>query len=278
VLHYLNSPCRQKTLCLIFGAPPAVISKYLSEGMAQLSVALSKCHEARIKWPKSNEEYDHLCGLMTKREPNIHDVFGVVDGLSLPKKSPKDADVQNAYYNGWSSGVRVSNVVAWGSDGCIIAASYNCPGSWHDAAIARPIYSALRSTPSGRGLIADTAFPRSGDMAARIRTGLKEGDLDKATSRGEQRRMLAYHRVVTSLRQAAEWGMRFIQGSFARLYLPLPVENDKCELLLRVVLLLCNYRTRTVGFNQIATVFNPVWQPSIQDASYDRIAEYYRIT
>jgi len=38
----------------------------------------------------------------------------------------------------------------------------NCPGSWHDSKVARPIYMKLRDkTPEGYYLVADTAFPHS---------------------------------------------------------------------------------------------------------------------
>ena len=74
--------------------------------------------------------------------------------------------------------------------------------------------------------------------------------------------MKAMHRDVTTVRQAAEWGMRHLQSGFARLRVPLLLDVVARRLLLDACVLLHNFRVRTVGLSQIRTVYTPIWQQS----------------
>ncbi|KAJ1406173.1 hypothetical protein B484DRAFT_300118, partial [Ochromonadaceae sp. CCMP2298] len=67
--------------------------------------------------------------------------------------------------------------------------------------------------------------------------------------------LLARHGLYISLRQAAEWGMRALQGSFSRLKSRLPSDAKKRGRIILSILLLSNLRTHYVGLNQISTVF-----------------------
>ena len=71
------------------------------------------------------------------------------------------------------------------------------------------------------------------------------------------------HIATTSIRQAAEWGMRVLQGCFGRLRLPLPWDADARKRILLCCLHLSNLRTRVMGINQIRTVFDPNYIPNI---------------
>ena len=54
-----------------------------------------------------------------------------------------------------------------------------------------------------------------------------------------------------------------IQGSFARLRVPLPISSaQQRQRLLENCLRLSNVRTRCVGVNQIRNVYMPIWQDS----------------
>lgn len=71
------------------------------------------------------------------------------------------------------------------------------------------------------GVLADSAFPVRKELFGRIRTPLKKGDLERASP--ECRAGLAkMSAAITSLRQAAEWGMGSTPKVFRRLQLPLP--------------------------------------------------------
>ena len=87
--------------------------------------------------------------------------------------------------------------------------------------------------------------------------------------------ILRQHDVYVSLRQASEWGMRALQGSFARLKSRLESDAEQREELVLAIIYLHNYRTEEVGLNQIATVFNEEYEQYINIEGYDRIARYY---
>ena len=57
---------------------------------------------------------------------------------------------------------------------------------------------------------------------------------------------------ATSMRQAAEWGMRAIQGSFPRLKDRMQYEeNGQRKEILEFITLLYNFRCKFVGLNQL---------------------------
>ena len=63
---------------------------------------------------------------------------------------------------------------------------------------------------------------------------------------------------ATSMRQAAEWGMRALQGSFPRLKCRIVYEEKgERQLIIESIVLLYNWRANTVGINQIRTTFMP---------------------
>jgi len=277
-LHWLCSRGEERLLCPIFGLPSSTLNRIKGKAITALDQALGSMHRARIAWP-SSQEIKQFCGLVAAREPRLPNVFGFVDGLFLPIRKPTDPKDDPAYYNGMSKMHGIANVLAYSPDGCIMFASYNNPGCWHDAACSEVLFRVLHEkTPRGYSIVADSAFPSSKLMATRILTPLKASSRlpDDADAR---RDAIARHNVVTSLRQAAEWGMRSVQASFPRIKLPdgLPADKHKRARILFIIFRLFNFRVRVVGVNQIRTVFHPQWHvPASCEPNYDRIAKYYR--
>ncbi len=115
----------------------ASISRDLRRGLAALDAALPGLAEARVVWPADVEgELEVASTLVGEREPRMRGCVGFVDGLSITISDDGDPFVQNAYYNGWYAGCRVQNILVYGPSGCIIYASCNAPGSWHDSTVA----------------------------------------------------------------------------------------------------------------------------------------------
>ena len=81
--------------------------------------------------------------------------------------------------------------------------------------------------------------------------------------------------IHTSLRQASEWGMRGMQGTFPRCKKHLPSDSDKWQLVLEAIVLVHNFCSDYVGFNQRRTVFDPEYVRVESLEGYDRIAQYY---
>jgi hypothetical protein len=71
---------------------------------------------------------------------------------------------------------------------------------------------------------------------------------------------MKFYEQIVSARQAADWGMHCLQGSFGRLKMPMPADDAQFRQLL---IILCahlhNARARIVGINQIRTVYEGIW-------------------
>ena len=71
------------------------------------------------------------------------------------------------------------------------------------------------------------------------------------------------------MRQSAEWGMRCLQGSFPRLKERfIYEERGERALMLRLVVLIYNYRVNTVGINQIRNIYMP-WLEEDSNTFFD---------
>ncbi|KAK0523144.1 hypothetical protein OC835_006348 [Tilletia horrida] len=176
-----------------------------------------------------------------------------------PIFQPSDIDEQNACYNGWLGDTYCSQVIVFLANGEIAWVCSNCPGYWHDAKIARGLYTLLADpsrTPPSSFILADSAFPYGKDVADRILSKPKENVATRETDTSK----ISLWAAITRQRQAAEWGMRALQGAFGRLDLRLTTDKSKRGLLLFVIFRLHNFRTRCVGLNQIKEVYFPNWQ------------------
>ena len=90
---------------------------------------------------------------------------------------------------------------------------------------------------------------------------IKSGKKDVNMSR-EEREM---NKEAVSMRQSAEWGMRAFQSSFPRLKDRIPWEvYGKRKKVMRLMILLYNFRTRMIGINQIVNVYK---KPLEEDAN-----------
>ncbi len=69
--------------------------------------------------------------------------------------------------------------------------------------------------------------------------------------------------------------MRGLHGTFPRWKKRLPSNHHQWRLMLEAIVLIHNYRTELVAFNQINTVFDPEYVRVQNLDGYDRIAQYY---
>jgi hypothetical protein len=182
VLHFYTNVTRQKTLCRAFGVSPATLSRTLTEAEYALAETLKCVSLARIGWP-SKEEQALWAQWIKDKEPLILHKFGFIDGKNYQVQKPSNPDIQNAYYNGWLHATLVTGTLCFGADGTIIWMKINCPGSWNDGEMSRSFREKLldeRKTLQTHGVVADSAFPVSGNMINRIVTPLKDGDLERS--------------------------------------------------------------------------------------------------
>lgn len=72
-----------------------------------------------------------------------------------------------------------------------------------------------------------------------------------------------------------EWGMHGLQGTFPRCKKRLPSNSASRQLVIEAIVLLHNFLTDLVRYNQIKTVFDPEYARIESLQGYDRIAQYY---
>ena len=100
----------------------------------------------------------------------------------------------------------------------------------------------------------DSAFPVGGLLEGKIITPLKQGDLERLRP-GERRGARQMHAAITSIRQAAEWGMGAVEQVWRILHQRLPFDQHKRCCRLGNIHRLYNVRVRTAGISEIRTVF-----------------------
>lgn len=115
-------------------------------------------------------------------------------------------------------------------------------------------------------MVTDTAFPRGTDqILGKIKAPMKSGTRLPRDS-NEREEAMRFDRQLLSYCQTAEWGMRAIQGSFGRLRVPLPINYAEARGdLLETIVRLYNLRSRTIGYNQIRSVYEPIWREGEQE-------------
>ncbi len=120
----------------------------------------------------------------------------------------------------------------------------------------------------------DQGFPRSGDAF-----GILVGPVTKRAARRLHCDLKDYYlrvnNVHMSLRQVSEWGMRGLQRTFPRCKKRLPSDSVKRRLVIEGIILVHNYRTHTMGQNQIKVVFDSEYAWVVNLEGYDRISQYY---
>lgn len=273
LLFYLGSTMNHKHLCMIFGIVPGVCSKVVRM-MLQLAVRRLADHPiAEVRFPCA-EKMRRFARMVQAREPLVDDVIGFMDGVSIPAECTEERFEQNAFYCGYDCDTMVNNVFAYGPDGKVFFAAVNFPGSWADGALTARFLHAIKKKIGEYKICVDQGFPRSGDAY-----GTLVGPITKRAARRLHRDVREYllriSNVHTSLRQASEWGMRGLQGTFPRWKKRLPSDHFQRRLVIEAIVLIHNYRTELVGFNQINTVFDSEYVRIQNLEGYDRIAQYY---
>ena len=197
---------------------------------------------------------------MISRRHLLNGVIGFVDGLNLLMQDPGDPLMQNAFYNGWKCACFASQLLVFAPDGTIIFAIFNAPGSWHDSHMAKRLYELLLDVtrlPLGFALLGDSAFKGNGDFEGRMLVPMRDSEMQ--CSMHEFLQKLRHHKEVVSCRQAAEWGMRQVQGPWGRLHTILTSNHADRNTIIDCCLRMTNVRARLIGLNQIQSVYYESW-------------------
>ncbi len=169
----------------------------------------------------------------------------------------------------------MNNVFAYGPDGKVFLCAINFPGSWPDGSITANILPYIRKNIGNYKMCIDQGFPQTGDANL-----ILDGPISKKQAKKLALNLRPYFlqilNIYTSLRQASEWGMRALQGTFPRCKKRLPGNAWKHKKVIQSIVLIHNLRTELiVGLNQISMVFDPEYERYINLSSYDRIKRFY---
>jgi hypothetical protein len=149
----------------------------------------------------------------------------------------------------------VNNVFAYGPDGKVFFAAINFPGSWADGSLTSRFLHQMKRRMALYKICVDQGFPHSGDAY-----GTFVGPITKRAARhlhhDVRDYLLLISNVHTSLRQASEWGMRGLQGTFPCCKKRLPSDHALCRLVIEAIVLIHYFRTDYVGYSQLQTVFD----------------------
>ena len=272
-LFYLGSRMNLKHLSMLFGATPSCCSRYIHRVLLLIELKLKDHPLSIVRWP-DRDEMKVYASMVQRREPTISNVIGFVDGVALPICCNSDPDIQSRYYNGYHHDTTVNNVFAFAPTGKIIYASYNHPGCLHDATCAIGLKSKGVETLGSYALCVDQAFSRTGECFEKF-VGPISIDARRKIAPVLRNNIKKKISKYISLRQAAEWGMKALQGTFTRIKARLPSDGQIRKRIIGCVIFLHNFRTELMGINQITTVFNKEYQQLIQVGKYDRISRYY---
>lgn len=165
----------------------------------------------------------------------------------MPCAEYVDADLQNAYFEGYTPEVEVTNLFVFNFFGKIVHAAVNFSGSWHDTKLT--VVSKLyfpRFTPPDMAILGDSAFVNNTRVTnGKILRARKSGKTNDIPESPELAAVdLILQRVVPSERQSAEWGVRAIKAPLGRLNVPLLADCEKRRRIIEVCCHLFNFRTR----------------------------------
>jgi len=195
-----------KHLSLIFGITPSTCSEIMTKMLVLVVHKLIRHLLAMIKFPDV-EKMESYAQLINICEPEVDDVIGFMDGLSLTSACTSEVLEQNFMYSGYHSDTMVNNIIAYGQDGKVCLCALNFPGSWHDGSITANILLYFQKKIGRYKMCVDQSFPRRGD-AANILVGPISQTQAQRLARNLRPNLLCLSNVYVLLHQASKWGMR----------------------------------------------------------------------
>ncbi len=225
LLYYLGSTMQYKHLCLIFGITPSVCSCVINTMLKKVVRRIRSHPFAQVKFPDAAKMRE-FADMVQEQELLVSNIIGFMDSISFPAECTDERVEQNAYYCGYDCDTMANNVFAYGSNGKVFFAAINFPGSWAVGSLTAHFLGHLKAKIRDYKICVDQGFPRSGDAY-----GTLVGPVTKRAMRclhcGIRDYLFWISNVHTSLRQASEWGMRGLQGTFPRCKKRLPSDSGQ---------------------------------------------------
>ena len=186
--------------------------------------------------------------MISLREPRIAKVIGFMDGLGLATQMTDERLKQNVYYCGYDCDTMINNVLVFGPDGKVFFCAINYPRSWLDGTLTTHFFSHMKERIGDYKICIDQGFPRSGNAYGSLVGPITERSACRLHS-SVRDNLICLSNVYTSLRQASEWGMRGLQGTFPRCKMRLPSDKLKRRHVIECIILVHN-----LGRNSLDTI------------------------
>jgi heme exporter protein D len=127
-LFFVGSTMGIKHLCLIFYVTPSVCSRTITAMLSLVVEKLKRHPLARVKF-LDVDQMTSFVRQIKSREPEVDNVIGFMDGLSLTSECTSEMLKHNSMYNGYHSNTMGNNLIAYGPDGKVFLCAVNFPGS-----------------------------------------------------------------------------------------------------------------------------------------------------
>lgn len=244
-------------LNMIFGVLLATSSVSLRFGHRILCHVLSRQDSAKVKLPDNLAKVNEYVEAVGRKHPTLGEerVAFSIDGVKLDIEKAGDENIQQMFYNGWTHGNYVGNILVFAPDGTIVALTINVPGCIHECTIATygNVYDNMADLFQKFQVksVVDSAFmskknPFMIQSSKKEPTDIEDGDF----------RTMRMHCEATSYRQTAEWGMGTLQRSFPRIKDEIIYEElGERVVILKLLVLLFNVRANKVGISQIKNTY-----------------------
>ena len=136
VLYHTRSRGGMWSMQLPFGQTQTTMSVWVRFGRKILLHLLKKNPAAKLRH-RTAEEWESYVQAVAAKHPKLGQlrVGCTIDGIKLHLEESPDHIIQEMFYNGWTTGHYVTNILVFGMDGTIIFAGINAPGSMHDSRV-----------------------------------------------------------------------------------------------------------------------------------------------
>lgn len=167
VIWLLKTKGTMFSLCPIFGIVPSSMSTWLDFSLEVMSLAVERESRSEfvIRWPTDSEMKSSADCLQSNRKfgKYLSGGSGTTDRGRMVCADYTDPNLQNAYFEGFTQNIEVTNLFVWIFHGELIHTAVHFPGSWHDSKLsgASGLYYPKLSnemTPPGFAILRDSAF------------------------------------------------------------------------------------------------------------------------
>jgi hypothetical protein len=170
----------------------------------------------------------------------------------------------------------VNNMFAYGPNGKVFFAAINFLGRWADNSLTACFLHHMKAKIGDFKICINQGFPWSG-KAYRMLLGWVMNRASRHLHCDVFNCLLLISNIHMLLQHASEWGMRGLQGTFPHCKKHFPRDLKQQRQVLKAIVIMHNFQTDYIGYNQILTVFDPKYVCMQNLQGYGRITQkqYY---